>query len=58
MVLYNNNFYKIEFTTANYEPQGDIQPCTDIDGMKAKVGYAEVSDPNTAGQALTIELSK
>jgi tetratricopeptide (TPR) repeat protein len=58
VTLYNNNFYKIVFTTANYEPDGDIKPCTGIEDMKASVKYAEVSDKAVAGQILSIELSK
>jgi tetratricopeptide (TPR) repeat protein len=58
IALYNNNFYKIVFTTANYEPDGDIKPCTGIEDMKASVKYAEVSDKAVAGQILAIELSK
>lgn len=56
--LYNNNYYKIVFTTANYEPEGDIKPCSGIEDMKASVKYAEVSDKVVAGQILSIELSK
>jgi tetratricopeptide (TPR) repeat protein len=58
IALYNNNFYKIVFTTANYEPDGDIKPCTGIEDMKASVKYAEVPDEVVAGQILAIELSK
>jgi hypothetical protein len=58
VTLYNNNFYKIVFRTANYEPDGDIKPCTGIEDMKASVKYAEVSDKGVAGQILSIELSK
>jgi len=58
ITLYNNNYYKIVFTTANYEPEGDIKPCTGIEDMKASVKYAEVSDKVVAGQILSIELSK
>lgn len=56
--LYTNNYYKVVFTTANYEPEGDIKPCTGIEDMKATVKYAEVSDKTVAGQILAIELSK
>jgi len=56
--LYSNNYYKVVFTTANYEPDGEIKPCTGIEDMKASVKYAEVSDKNVAGQILAIELSK
>jgi tetratricopeptide (TPR) repeat protein len=56
--LYNNNYYKVVFTLTNYETEGDLKPCSDIEGMKAKVGYAEVSDSLVAGQIMTIELTK
>jgi hypothetical protein len=42
----------------NFAPKGDLNPCTDIEGLKAKVGYAEVSDKSIAGQILSVELSK
>jgi hypothetical protein len=32
--------------------------CTDIEGLKAKVQYAEVSDKSVAGQIVSVELSK
>ena len=58
VTLYTNNYYKVVFTTANYEPDGDIKPCIGIEDMKASVKYAEVSDKNVAGQIIAIELSK
>ncbi len=58
ITLYSNNYFKVVFTTANYEPDGEIKPCTGIEDMKASVKYAEVSDSNVAGQILAIELSK
>ena len=58
LTLYNNNYLHIVFTTANYEPEGEIKPCTGIEDMKASVKYAEVSDKAVAGQILAIELSK
>jgi tetratricopeptide (TPR) repeat protein len=56
--LYRNDFYQIEFTVTNFTPKSDINPCTDIQGLKGKVEYAEVSDKSIAGQILSIELSK
>ncbi len=58
VTLYTNNYYKVVFTTANYEPDGDIKPCVGIEDMKASVKYAEISDKNVAGQILAIELTK
>jgi hypothetical protein len=45
-------------TAANFTPKGDLNPCTDIEGLKAKVQYAEVSDKSVAGQIISVELSK
>jgi hypothetical protein len=42
----------------NFTPKGDLNPCTDIEGLKAKVEYAEVSDKSIAGQIVSVELSK
>jgi hypothetical protein len=56
--LYTNNYYKVVFTTTNYEPDGEIKPCTGIEDMKASVKYAEVTHKTVAGQILTIDLSK
>jgi hypothetical protein len=49
---------KIECSATNFSPKGDLDPCHDIEGMKAKVAYAEVSDKTVAGQILSVELSK
>ena len=56
--LYRNDFRQIEFSATNFTPKRDINPCTDIEGLKAKVEYAEVSDKSVAGQILSVELTK
>ena len=56
--LYRNDFKQIEFSALNFAPKGDLNPCTDIEGLKAKVEYAEVSDKSIAGQIVSVELSK
>jgi Tfp pilus assembly protein PilF len=56
--LYRNDFRQVEFSATNFTPKGDINPCTDIEGLKAKVEYAEVSDKSVAGQILSVELTK
>ncbi len=58
VAVYRNNFSQIVFTVMNFTPKSDLNPCTDIEGFKAKVEYAEVSDKSIAGQIVAIELSK
>lgn len=55
--LYSNNYFKITFTTT-YDTTRDILPCTEIEGLKARIDYGEVNDPRVAGQIVSIELSK
>lgn len=56
--LYSNDYFKLEFTALGFTPQGEIHPCEDIEGMKARVQYAESSDKSVDGQAIAIELRK
>ncbi len=56
--LYTNNYYQIPFSAANYTPEGEIHPCTDLEGMKASIQYAATSDKTVDGQILSIELTK
>jgi tetratricopeptide (TPR) repeat protein len=58
VVVYNNNFFKIELTVIGFTPKGDIDPCTDFDGMKARVQYVESSDKSVDGQVIAVELRK
>jgi tetratricopeptide (TPR) repeat protein len=56
--LYNNNYFKIEFTALGFTPKSDMHPCKDIEGMKARVQYAESSDKSVDGQVIAVELRK
>jgi tetratricopeptide (TPR) repeat protein len=56
--LYNNNYYDIEFSAANFTPQGDLHPCKDIEGLKGKVEYFATADKTVDGQIVSVVLSK
>ncbi len=56
--LYNNNYFKIEFTVANFTPKGDLHPCDEMEGLKAKVRYFATADSSVDGQIVSMELSK
>ena len=56
--LYSNNYFKIAFSAANYTPEGDLNPCTDLEGKKARVQYSGTSNPSVDGQIVSVELSK
>lgn len=57
--VYNNNYYKVDYSVSNYTPDGDIHPCKDLEGMKASIRYSEIAaDKTTDGQVVSIELSR
>jgi predicted Zn-dependent protease len=56
--LYSNNFLKIDLTALGFTPSGDMNPCKDFEGMKARVQYAESSDKTVDGQVIAVELRK
>ena len=56
--LYSNNYYKLEFTALGFTPEGAIRPCQDIEGMRARVEYADSSDKTVDGQVIAVELRK
>jgi tetratricopeptide (TPR) repeat protein len=58
LLVYRNDFRQIDFSAVNFDPKGDLNPCTDLEGLKAKVQYAEVSDKSVAGQILSVQLTK
>jgi hypothetical protein len=51
------NYYKVEYSTLNYKPEGDLNPCHDLEGMKAKVTYYE-GQSGADGIIAAIQLSK
>lgn len=58
LALQAENYYKIQFTTLNFAPSGELNPCTDLEGRPAKVEYVESSDKSAVAHVLGIELHK
>ena len=56
--VYSNDFTKIDFTVVGLTFNGSMNPCKDLNGMKAQVQYAETSDKSVDGQVFAIELRK
>jgi tetratricopeptide (TPR) repeat protein len=56
--LYTSNYFQLEISALNFTPSGEMNPCKDLEGMKAKVVYAESSDKSVDGQIVSIGLRK
>jgi tetratricopeptide (TPR) repeat protein len=58
VALYSNDAYKIDYRALNFTPKDAIQPCRDLEGMKARVHYFATADKTVDGQITIIALSK
>jgi tetratricopeptide (TPR) repeat protein len=56
LFLYASNYYKLDLSAIGFIPNAVMNPCKDIEGMKARVEYAESSDKTVDGQMIAIEL--
>jgi tetratricopeptide (TPR) repeat protein len=56
--LYANDYFKISLSAVGFTPEGSMNPCSDFEGKKVRVQYAEVSDKTIDGQVIAIELHK
>jgi tetratricopeptide (TPR) repeat protein len=56
--MHSDNYYKIEFSALGFTPAGDMQPCTQIEGRPAKVGFIEPSDKSIKDRVVSVELHK
>lgn len=57
ITMHAANYYKIDFTALGFTPDSELKPCTDLEGVHAKVEYIESSAPKVNG-LVTIELQK
>ena len=58
VTLFNNNYFKINLATLGFTPSGSIDPCNNIESMKARIEYAEAPDKEADGQIISIILMK
>lgn len=58
LALHSENYFGIVFTASNFTPDGEMNPCHAMQGMQARIVYAEGPDKSGPGQIVSIELSK
>ena len=58
VLLRARNYYKVQFSALNFTPTAELNPCKDIEGMKARVEFFEALNESAQGQIVAIELTK
>ena len=56
VTYYTNDYLKIDYYNINFSPKGSLNPCTDIEGMKATIHYTIVPDAVTYDKAANTPL--
>jgi Tfp pilus assembly protein PilF len=56
--LHSDNYYGIQFTTLGFQPSGDLNPCTELEGRPAKVEYVESANKSETAHLVSVELHK
>ena len=56
--LHSDNYYKVQFSALNFTPEGELKPCSQLEGMKARIAFVDVDGRTPAGQIVSVELSK
>jgi len=57
IALHTSNYYKVKFSALNYTPRAELHPCSDLEGMHAKVEYIESATSKING-LVAVELHK
>ncbi|HET9307707.1 MAG TPA: tetratricopeptide repeat protein [Candidatus Sulfotelmatobacter sp.] len=56
--FHSDNYYRIQFSTLGFHPNGALQPCHDLEGRPAKIEYVESANKGDAARLVSIELHK
>jgi hypothetical protein len=56
VALHSANYYKIVFTALNFRPKSELNPCTDLEGTRARVEFVTGSGNTKSGGIVSIEM--
>ncbi len=56
VALHTENYFKVDFTAGNFTPKGELKPCTDLEGVRARIEY--VRSAAGKGQIVSVEMWK
>jgi tetratricopeptide (TPR) repeat protein len=58
VAVHADNYFKISFTSLGFQPDKDLNPCSDLENRPAKVEYVESANPSVSAQLVSVELHK
>lgn len=58
LALHADNYFTMPFTSLGFQPNKDLNPCSDLENRPAKVEYVESANPSATAQLISVELHK
>jgi tetratricopeptide (TPR) repeat protein len=58
VAMHVENYFKLPFTSLGFQPDKDLNPCSDLENRPAKVEYVESANPSVTAQVISVELHK
>ena len=56
--LYSDNYFKVVYSALNYTPQGILNPCSDLKGMRGQITYHPAQNHPEQGEIVAVQLRK
>ena len=58
VAVHADNYFKISFTSLGFQPDKDLNPCSDLENRLAKVEYVESANPSVSAQLVSVEIHR
>lgn len=56
--LHSENYYNVEYSAVGFTPEGELEPCTGIQGRPARVYFYDLKGRPREGELISVELRK
>lgn len=58
VALHSSNYFKVEYSALNFKPSAELEPCSQIQGMKARIAYYQINGQPYTGEIIAVQLRK
>jgi tetratricopeptide (TPR) repeat protein len=58
MDLHSGNYFRIQYSALNFTPEGELKPCSDLEGKQAKVEFIDPADKTAKRWIIAVEIRK
>src|SRR5579859_1663361 len=56
--LHSENYYSVQYSALNFTPSGELLPCIQLQGMKARIFFYDIKGQTYSGEIISVQLRK